>query len=85
MPTMKFSINATNYDFGEMPAQGGLVILLEDRNKRMHKAGRAKNRYDVSVRFADGTKDKFIVEASTKRGAKASMLGALEDLECYRA
>ena len=68
-----------------MPAQKGLEILLGDRNKKTCKDGRAKNRYDVSVRFADGTTDGFIVEASTKRGAKASMLEALGDLESYRA
>ncbi len=80
---MRISIDATNHDFGSMPAHNALEILLEDQNKRTRKDGRAKN-YDVSVEFADGTACEFVVEASTKRGAKASMLEALEDLESYR-
>ncbi len=81
---MTISIDATHYDFGSMPAHRGLEILLEDQNKRTRKDGRAKN-YEVMVEFADGTADEFIVEAATKRGAKASMLEALEELESYRA
>ena len=69
---MTISIDATNYDFGTMPAHRGLEILLEDQSKRTRKDGRAKN-YEMMVEFADGTADEFIVEASTKREAKTSM------------
>ncbi len=81
---MRISIDATNHDFGSMPAHKALEILLEDQNKRTRKDGRAKN-YEVMVEFADGTADEFIVEASTRRKAKASMLEALEELESYRS
>ena len=80
---MKVSIDATDYEFGSTSAHKALEILLEGQYKRS-KAGRTKN-YDVMVRFADGTAREFIVEASTKREAKASILEALEELESYRS